>query len=125
MSLFTDNSEWLKTLAPGDKAAVIGRGFGSDQRIYIWTIKRLTATQIVATRSEREKRFRRDYGNEVGSPYGDRLEPITPEILATLKRQRLLSKLYKTSFKDFSTEFLELCVKQIEDTKSTDEEDQP
>ncbi|MFT4064347.1 hypothetical protein [Paraburkholderia sp.] len=79
---------WLRSLQPGQGAV-----FGSPSAGYtLFTVERLTRTQIIGRTSyEREMRFRRSDGRQVGRDFGPRLVKVTPEIRDAMDFHRLRS----------------------------------
>jgi hypothetical protein len=76
---------WLRSLQPGQGAVITGN---SDYTLF--TVERLTRTQIIGkTDYNREMRFRRSDGREVGRSYGPQLVKMTPLIRDAMEERRL------------------------------------
>jgi hypothetical protein len=78
---------WLRSLQPGQGAVITGN---ADYTLF--TVERLTSTQIIGkTDYNREMRFRRADGREVGRSYGLQLVKMTPRIRDAMDEKRLRS----------------------------------
>ena len=93
------NREWLKTLKVGDKFYTHGRLSG----YYIYTIKKLTKTEIVTEPfnkySMEGSRFNRETGRRLGASSWDvdYATNLTPEIVVEINRERRLNYISKYS----------------------------
>lgn len=88
---YEKRKEWLQSLKEGDSVCVYYRGWGSPY-YDVFTIKRMTATQLVCVNtsfgSERELKFRKENGYIVGDGY-DQIEPITTRVMEVNKLHKL------------------------------------
>lgn len=82
----------LDALEPGDKVAMVtAHNYRRETGVSVFTVVKLTNTQVVATgRGGRETRFRREDGSEVGQSRWDRLTAMfAPETLTALEAERV------------------------------------
>jgi hypothetical protein len=87
-------AEWLAALKPGDEVAVRMGGFTRGWVVRV--VERRTATQILCVYQDGTApvRYRADNGRSVGGGRSHhRIEPLTEEIRAELRRERDLSRL--------------------------------
>jgi len=99
-----DNKEWLQSLKPGDKFCTIVSGGGC----YIYTVKRITETQIITEAKEDNIRggskFDRQSGCLIGAGtwYSEIAQELTNEIIKERNRKYHIRKLNDFNFCDLT-----------------------
>lgn len=92
---FEDGKAWRQSLKAGDGVVITEKGI--HRRKSIVTVERVTATQIIV--SDRNRRFNKQYGREVGTSYGATITPVTDldraHIRADKKRSDFATVIYR------------------------------
>lgn len=70
---FEQEKAWRQSLKAGDGVVITEKGM--YRRKSIVTVERVTATQIIV--SDRNRRFNKQYGREIGTSYGASITPVT------------------------------------------------
>jgi hypothetical protein len=93
---FEKAKAWRQSLKAGDGVVITERSM--QRRKSIVTVERVTATQVIV--SDRNRRFNKQYGREVGTSYGATITPVTErdraDILADKNRSEFNTLTYKT-----------------------------
>lgn len=86
----TENYEkakaWRESLKSGDEVVVTEGGNYRYLRKSIAAVERVTATQIIV--GDRDRRFNKTYGREVGTAYGATISPVTEKDLADIRASK-------------------------------------
>jgi len=112
MMNYEERKEWLASLKEGDTVCVYRRGWGTCSYYELFTIKRTTATQLVALKRLgsgfiSEVKFRKENGRIIGSDDYDKIEPVTDEVRLTNRRSNLITWASNIKPKNITTECLE------------------
>lgn len=102
-----EQEKWVAGLKVGDKVAREEGGYGRPAAIY--EIVRMSGATLWAKQNgyDYELKIRRSDGKVIGAGPFDYVEPVTNEILAAIKRDRLLGRIQATVWSKVPTDQLE------------------
>lgn len=104
MSSMTDYQKWLHSLKPGDQAAGAKKYRFHHATPMIFTVERVTKTQIIMTNTAR---FRRDTGDAIPYNYSSKLRVVDDEVRREITDAEELSEMARILMKracDFTPE---------------------
>lgn len=112
------NKEFTQNLKVGDKFCTPN----SSDHYTIYTVKRITKTEIVASfkgREDLEIRFSKETGKKCNSDiwHSELIQEITPEIIEKIKKRNILYKIKKIEFDNLPYEVLEKIYQLVEKNK--------
>lgn len=115
MAYYKEMEEWLVNLKVGDEVA-IKSGYYGEYRYRIGVIEKITPTrQIKLVGSNIRYKNGEMIGKKGVFDYRDNLVPISEEIKNILLKEKLVSKISKVKFNEFSTEKLQKVLAILEE----------
>lgn len=92
---FEKGKAWRQLLKAGDGVVITERGISRKKSIA--TVERVTATQVIV--SDRNRRFNKQYGREVGTSYGASITPVTDKDRADIRAEKNRSEFNSLTYR--------------------------